>query len=132
MIHNTGEVDNDVNLSYQEKSIWGGLIATLVVYGNYFASGSKGNLIGTIVVLVFIQIAYQIALAIASRTEPKDERDRLIEAKSYRAGYFLLVAGIVLCMNIAVAPSVRALMMALVAAEAVKSVTQLVYYRRGV
>ena len=120
-----------MNLSYQEKSIWASLIATLLVYGRYFASGSQG-LVGTIVALTIIQIAAQTALALADRPQQKDERDRLIEAKAYRVGYFLLVTGAILCMNIVSRPPVKALLMAVVAAETGKSLTQLVYYRRGV
>ncbi len=120
-----------MNLSYQEKSIWGSLIATLIVYGHYFASGSHG-LIGTIVVLVVIQIICQSAIAIASKPEAADERDRLIDAKACRNGYFLLVTGIIVCMNVGVNLGVNALLMALVAAEIGKSITQLYLYRRGV
>ena len=120
------------DITYQEKSIWGQLIATLVVYGRYFISGSPGSLAGTIVLLVIIQIVAQIAIAVANRPEPKDERDRLIDAKAYRAGYLLLVTGTILCMNIVVSPTVNALLMALVASEAGKSITQLYYYRRGI
>jgi len=118
-------------MSYREKSIWGQLIATLIVYGNYFAR-SGGNLIGMIVVLVMIQIVAQIAIAILAKPEPKDERDRLIDARAYRVGYLLLVTGAVLCMNIVVSPTVNGLLMALVVSEVGKSVTQLYYYRWGV
>ncbi len=121
-----------MGLSYQEKSIGASLIATLLVYGRYFASGSNDSLVGTIVLLVVIQIVAQIAIAVAYRPEPKDERDRLIEARAYHVGYLMLVTGAVLCMNIATKPSVNALLMAVVAAEAGKSATQLFYYRRGV
>jgi hypothetical protein len=123
-------VDTDMNLSYQEKSIWGSLIATLIVYVRYFASGSHG-LIGTIVALVVIQIICQIAIAVASKPEPKDERDRLIDAKAYRTGYFLLVAGMIVCMNIGINLGVNALLLALVTSEIGKCITQLYLYRRG-
>src|SRR5271170_6767034 len=101
-------MDNDMNLSYQEKSTWGSLIATLIVYGRYFASGSHG-LIGTIIALVVIQIVCQIVIAIVSKPEPKDERDRLINAKAYRTGYFLLVTGVIVCMNVGINLGVNAL-----------------------
>lgn len=118
-------------MSYQEKSIWGSLVATVVVYGNYFAR-SGGNLIGTIIALVIIQVVAQIVIAIAAKPEPKDERDRLIDSRAYRNGYLLLVMGTLACMNIGVRPTVNALLMALVASEIGKSITQLYYYRRGV
>lgn len=119
----------NMNLSYQEKSIWGSLIATLLVYGGYFGAGAKGSLIGTVILLVIIQIVCQIAIAIAARPEPKDERDRQIEAKAWRNGYVLLVTGTLVCM---LGPTARWLLLALVVSEIAKSVTQLYYYRRGV
>ena len=120
-----------MNLSYQEKSIWGSLIATLIVYGRYFAAGSHG-LVGTIIVLVIIQIVCQSAIAIVSKPEPADERDRLIAAKACRNGYFLLVTGVIACMNIGINLGVNALLLALVVSEIGKSITQLYLYRRGV
>jgi hypothetical protein len=119
------------DITYQEKSIWGSLIATLIVYGHYFASGSHG-LIGTIVVLVVIQIVCQSAIALASKPEPTDERDRLIADKACRNGYFVLVTGVIVCMNVGINLGVNALLMALVAAEIGKSITQLYLYRQGV
>jgi hypothetical protein len=119
-----------MSLSYQEKSICGSLIATLVVYGRYFLFG--GGLIETIVLLVVIQILCQIAIAVLARPEPRDERDRLIEMKGYRVGYLLLVTGIIACMTVGLRPTVDALLLALVVAETGSSITQLYYYRRGV
>jgi heme/copper-type cytochrome/quinol oxidase subunit 4 len=122
-----------MSLSYQEKSIWGSLIATILVYGRYFASGSHG-LVGTIVALVMIQIIFQIVIALADKPQPKDERDRLIEAKAYRIGYLLLVTGTIVCMGYGFqsGPTINALLLALMASEIGKSATQLYYYRRGV
>jgi hypothetical protein len=118
-----------MNLSYQEKSIWGSMVATLAVYGVYFGSGARGGLIGTIILLIIIQIVCQIAIAVVARPEPKDERDRTIERKAWRNGYVLLVTGTLVCM---LAPTARSLLLALVVSEVVKSASQLYYYRRGV
>ena len=120
-----------MNLSYREKSIWVSLIATLVVYGRYFALGGQGHLIGTIILLVIIQIVCQVVIAIASKPEPMDERDRLIDGRAYKCGYFILVTGMITCMNIGVRAPVSALLLALMGAEAAKSIAQLYYYRRG-
>lgn len=117
-----------MNLSYQEKSTWGSLVATLAVYGVYFGSGARGSLIGTIVLLVIVQIVCQIAIAVVARPEPRDERDRAIESKGWRNGYVLLVTGTLVCM---LAPTARSLLLALVVSEVAKSASQLYYYRRG-
>ena len=119
-----------MNLSYQEKSIWGALIATLLVYGQYFRSSPRGNLVVTIVALVVIQIIFQTVIALADKPQPKDERDRLIDARAYKAGYLALVTGVLVSMAV-VKPTVDTLLLALIAAEVFKSVAQLVYYRRG-
>ena len=94
-----------MDLSYQEMSILGSLLAIVVVYGYYFASvlrdasrpefggGNVARLVFTVVAIVVIEIVYHIVLALESKVEPKDERDILIECKAYRNAYFLLTAG---------------------------------------
>jgi hypothetical protein len=94
-----------MDMSYQEKSILGSLIAVVAVYGYYFASvlrdasrpefdgGNVARLVFTVVALVVIEVIYHIVLALESKVEPKDERDILIECKAYRNAYFLLVGG---------------------------------------
>jgi hypothetical protein len=150
-----------MDLSYQEKSILGSLLAMVVVYGYYFASvlrdaarpefdgGSLGRLMLTVIAIIVIEIAYHIALALESKTEPKDERDVLIECKAYRNAYFLLAvgAGLVITWVIVAglvrdaAPTriiltpfitVNLVLFAMVMAETVKFLTQLFYYRWGV
>ena len=150
------------DMSYQEKSILGSLAAMVVVYGYYFGAtlrdagrrefgdGRLGRLILAVIALIVIQVVYHIALALESRTEPKDERDKLIEAKGYRTAYFflttgisLLAAAIIVINTVAlhsrealgtVTPfaSVNLILLAMVLAEAAKFLTQLFYYRRGV
>src|SRR5579863_8625827 len=94
-----------MDMSYQEKSIAGSLIAMLIVYGYYFstvlremsqsgfAGTGLGRLILAVIAIIVIQVVYQIVLALGAKPEPKDERDVLIEAKAYRNGYFALGAG---------------------------------------
>src|ERR1039458_565450 len=94
-----------MDLSYQEKSILGSLLAVVVVYGYYFAgvlhdlshpefgAGNVARLILAVVAIVVIEIVYHIVLALESKVEAKDERDILIECKAYRNAYFLLASG---------------------------------------
>ncbi len=123
-----------MNLSYQEKSIWASLIATFLVYGRYFAMGARGSLPATVVALVVIEIVFQIAISVASRPVPKDERDNLIAVKAYRSAYLVLVCGVLtICLiSDSVVPTAKTLFLALVVADTVKSVSRLYYYRRGV
>jgi hypothetical protein len=150
-----------MDLSYQEKSILGSLLAVVVVYGYYFAAvlrdaarpefdnGSLGRLMVAVIAIIVIEIGYHIVLALESKPEPKDERDILIESKAYRNAYFLLATGaglIVTWVIVAglvrdVAPTrviltpfilVNFVLFAMVLAELVKFLTQLFYYRWGV
>ena len=138
-----------MNLSYREKSIMGSLAAILVGYGYYFAAifrssrppqlngGSVALLISAVLVIVVIEVVSQIVIALASRVEPKDERDVLIERKAYRNAYILLVAGLFLWMGTVVlfglTPylSVNLVLLSVVVSEIVKLLTQVFFYRRG-
>jgi len=149
-----------MDLSYQEKSILGSLVAVVVVYGYDFASvlrdasrpefegGNVARLVFAVVAIVVIEIAYHIVLALESKPEPKDERDILIECKAYRNAYFLLASGAFLVIasvimanlvrdaapaRIIVTPflTVNLVLFFMVLAELAKFLTQLFYYRRG-
>ncbi len=149
-----------IDMSYQEKSIAGSLVATLVVYGYYFAGVLRnigepefaakglGRLMLMVIAIIVIQIVYHIVLALESKPEPKDERDILIEAKAYRNGYFALATGAFLVIAVVIAAGlareaaptriivtpflvVNLVLLFMVLAEVVKLVTQLLYYRKG-
>ncbi len=149
-----------MDLSYQEKSILGSLLAFVVVFGYYFAAvlrdlsrpdfagGTAGRLVFAVIAIIVIEIVYHIVLALESKPEPKDERDVLIEAKAYRNAYFLLASGAFLVIvwvslvtparaaaaaNTMVANflTVNLVLLFMVLAELTKLLTQLFYYRRG-
>ncbi len=140
-----------MDMSYQEKSIAGSLIAMLVVYGYYFAAVLRhagqfefavGRLIFAVVAIIVIETAYHIALALESKPEPKDERDILIESKAYRNAYFAYGTGAFLVISAVIAAGlagilvtpfliVNLVLLFMVLAEFVKFVTQLLYYSKG-
>jgi hypothetical protein len=150
-----------MDMSYQEKSIAGSLVAMLVVYGYYFAavlrragepqfgSSAMGRLIAAVVAIIVIEIAFHIGLALESKPEGKDERDILIESKAYRNAYFALNTGAFMVIGTVItvgllrdtAPThvimtpfviINLVLLFMVLAEIVKLVTQLLYYRCGV
>lgn len=147
-----------MDMSYQERSILGSLLAMVVVYSVYFAGilrdigradfngGSLSRLIFTVIAIVIIEIVYHIALAIEGGVERKDERDILIECKAYRNAYltlatgaglvitYFIVAGLAGATRIPLTPflAVNVMLLFMVIAELTKSLTQLFYYRRGV
>jgi hypothetical protein len=149
-----------MDLSYQEKSILGSVFALIVAYGFYFGTmfrhlgerGAEGEGLGrlilAVIVIIVIETVYNIVLALESKPQPKDERDVVIAGKAYRNGYFFLYFGagtIMTCalglaaidgatpMRITISPFVilNTVLLILVAAELVKFLTQLFYYRRG-
>jgi hypothetical protein len=88
-------------LSYQEKSLYGSLVAELVIYGPYFflhGRNSVGKVAGMIAGIIILQIILQSIIAAVTRNRITDERDKLIELRGYRAGYFtvtsLMVVGL--------------------------------------
>ena len=148
-----------MEMSFQEKSIAGSLIAMLAVYGYYFAAvlrnigqsefagSALGRLIFAVVAIIIIEIVYHIVLSAATKPE-KDERDVIIELKAYRNAYFAYGTGaffVIACVIAAgfaqdVPPShmifrpfllVNLVLLFMVVAEIVKFVSQLLYYTRG-
>ncbi len=149
-----------MDMSYQEKSILGSVLAFVVVFGYYFVAvlrdlgrgefvgGMVPRLVGAVIAIVVIEIVYHIVLALESRAEAKDERDILIECKAYRNAYFLLASGAftvivwVIVANLAPAAAstriavtnfvtVNLVLFFMVVADLMKFLTQLFYYRQG-
>src|SRR5580693_4288035 len=87
------------SLSYREKSLYASLVAELLVYGPYFflhQQNSVNNVAGMIVAIIVLQVILQSIIAALTRNRITDERDRLIELRGYRAGYFTLASMMVL------------------------------------
>lgn len=150
------------DLSFQEKSVWGSLAAvaacSLYYFANVFAMYSDGGTvdpgragalgISLLVALIVIEIVYHAVLAATSDSTESDERDRWIETRASRNAYFAIGVGVfVLVVHLLagamlesaryeelVAPFAVAnfLLLAMVLAELVKYVSQIVYYRSGV
>jgi hypothetical protein len=90
-----------LSLSYREKSLYATLAAELIVYGPYFVrslhdQNSVNKVAGMIMAIIVLQIVLQAVIAVMTRNRVTDERDRLIELRGYRAGYFTLASLMVL------------------------------------
>ncbi len=138
------------SLSYQEKSLYGALVADLAVFIPYFvlihrdAHPSLNLIAGSITLLILAQIVLQSVIAIATRNRMTDERDRLILLRGYRAGYFTVISVMMVGMAALwlhtalgqINPAHLALhflsvfFAVLMLAEVVKTITQLAAYRR--
>jgi len=140
------------SLSYQERSLWGSLVAELVVYLPYFVlnlhrANSINKVAGTIFSIIVLQIILQSIIAAVTRHRMKDERDRLIQLRGYRAGYLTLASLMVLGLGMLWFHSSRGdfpihagfvglhflnvFFGMLVISDIVKTVTQIVAYRRA-
>ena len=140
-------------MSFREKSAWACLITTIAIWGPYFAyvfrlfgrehyaTSVMIAFIMAIILSIMLNIATHIAIAIRSRWEKKDERDLVIESKSYRNAYFVLVA--LIWMVILAAPVgtpshhfgpvfiSQMVLLCFVVAETANYLTTVVCYRRG-
>jgi len=87
------------SLSYQERSLYGSLLVELVVYLPYFflhGHNSVGKVSLMILAIIVLQIILQSLIAAFTRNRTTDERDKLIQLRGYRAGYFTLASLMVL------------------------------------
>ena len=141
------------SLSYQERSLWGSLAAELVVYLPYFflnlhRANSVNKVAGTIFSIIVLQIILQSIIAAVTRHRMTDERDKLIQLRGYRAGYLTLASLMVLGLGMLWFHSLaghnfpihegfvglhflNVFFGMLVISDIVKTVTQIVAYRRA-
>lgn len=130
-------------MAFREKSAWISLLASVVIYGSYFASGgvsSFGAMVGATVLFVLAMIVLTVLAAIFARRDaqrPADEREKLIMLKSSRFALVTIATGALAAIwamfvgadRILVA---NGLFLALVLGEVAKDIAQIVYFRRGV
>jgi len=135
--------------SFEEKSVWITLVSMLAIFGYYFVVAARMKSAGStavvefvplfvsvVVLMVVVIVIAHIVVAIASRPEGRDERDRLIEWRAESNASWVLGVG-VLAGIWSVATSVdnvwiaHLLLLFLISSEVVKSVSKLLYYRRG-
>jgi hypothetical protein len=88
-----------MSLSYREKSLYASLAAEIVVYGPYFflhRQNSVNKVAGMIIGIIVLQVVLQLVIVALTRNRVTDERDSLIELRGYRAGYLTLASLMVL------------------------------------
>lgn len=137
------------SMTYQERSLYGILLADVAVYVPYLRMDSHSNslsrIAGTIVLLIVVQVVLQIVIAAVTRNRVQDERDQLISLKGYRAGYQAFVSMVVIGLGALwmhqalgqINPAKMAIHFLsvmfglLVVADVVRVVTQIIAYRRS-
>jgi len=148
-------VTKEAVMPFREKSAWVSLITTVGIWGTYFwiigqgllerrsldglPADTVGLFVGGVVLIVIVQIILAIAVAVVSGKHadtPMDERERLIDLKAARAGFYAL-NGAVFCVSAlwmaGASPLVMAngILLAMVVGEVVHSGGKIVGYRRG-
>jgi hypothetical protein len=138
-------------MSFREKSLVAQILSMLVVFG-FYAVRSWGapltpvnaiaTLIGATILMILIGIVSHIVIAVRTRPEHADERDRITELRGCRNAYYTLAAGLWCILLLFLAHSflglpslvlvLYAIMASFVLAELVRLGSQLVYYRVGV
>jgi hypothetical protein len=139
-----------MNASFEEKSVWIMLLSMLAAFGLYFFVAAKMLLSGitvvapfipllavAIVLLVLVVTAGHAVVAIGSRPEGRDERDRLISWRAENNSSWVLGVGVIaaiagLAISLEPAWIANGLLMAMYISTLVKQALQLYYYRRGV
>lgn len=105
-----------MNMSFREKSIWISLIATLLIFGDYFLNiislsglpadvaktAALGLSLRAFFLIIIVEIIFQGMLAASNRKAAElgaDERDKLFAYKGNNIGYTVLVIGVFIALG---------------------------------
>jgi len=67
------------------------LLVCSYLFGVLRGGVSLWTMLGSIILMIVLQIVYAIVVAMFSKKEDRDERDRLIEYKAYKVSYLTLM-----------------------------------------
>ena len=136
-----------MDLSFQEKSLWLMFGSLVTVFAFYFGTVLPSDAVDimpqqvaifviALIVLVIMQIAGHVVIAIVDRRTETDERDSLIQLKGTRNAGYVLATGVFLALCLALISEgnfvfTHVLLGSWVLAQLVEIGSQLVLYRRG-
>jgi uncharacterized membrane protein len=139
-------------MSFREKSAWITLVSVLVTFGSYYGALGLGLIqpfsmsafhfgLLSIIALVVLQVALHIIAALlnpADARTPRDEREKLIQARSHTFGYYIMMVGMVLVVLATHIPALHGFMTTvylgvgiMVIASLAVAIAQIVMFRRG-
>lgn len=143
-------------MSFRERTAWITLITILICFGVYYGALLSGMVrsnswasfhLGVVCIgaLVLLQVGLNLFAALRNPRDAKlrDERDRLIHARSHTIGYYVLmigVAGVLILTHVPVHGGSHMDLIinivnfgvgAMVAAALAVAISQIVMYRRG-
>lgn len=135
--------------SFEEKSVWVQLFATVLALGAYFVVAGRMFWAGVtalpayvplfavaVVLMVVLLVVGIVVAAISGRPEGRDERDRLIGWRAESNSGWLLAVGVLgaitaMIFSIEIVWIAHLLLLSLLGSEVLGQVLRLVYYRRG-
>ena len=138
-------------MSFREKCAWISFVL-LILFAIGFTlpryvdslSGMEGldalhYYLSLLLAFVLLQVLLRVIIALQAPKDartPKDERERLIDIKAARIGFYALIAFVLLSMllvHVHGSPwtGLHSMMMAVLFAWAIKFAAEIVYYRRG-
>jgi len=138
-------------MSFREKLDWIALVSTLAIWGFYFlrltsghaagipAEAFTGLMVRCLVLSVIVQVTLVSIVAARSPKEadaPADERERMIELTSIETAFYVLAGGVIVAalgaaFGADVLQVVNAILAALVMAEVVRAVRQILQLRQA-
>lgn len=136
-------------MSLREKSAWITLLSVLLCFGAYFGAVFSGHVTGAgrfhlllacAGALLAIQLASHLAIILrnpADARTPRDERERLIQARSHSVGYYVLIASVLAMAapghtrGTTVPDLLNFALLGIVLASLAVSLSQIIQFRRG-
>lgn len=143
-------VEDVMHTSFEEKSVWIQLAASLIGLGAYCVIAAKmlaagvnelpgyaALFVGSIILMVVILVSGHILVALAGKPEGRDERDRMISWRAESNSAWLMAVGIFtgitgLLFTVPEVWVVHALLLSLYAAEILAFTLRIIYYRKGI
>ncbi|MEM7764163.1 MAG: hypothetical protein AAF290_08775 [Pseudomonadota bacterium] len=139
-----------MNASFVEKSVWVQVTALIAVLGGYFWTAKQMFMAGvmdirayvavfavSVVMLVIVLVAGHIVVAITSRGDFSDERDRLIAWRAEALSSWVMSIGILsaisaMIVGVETVLVAHLLLLSLLLSEILANGLRILFYRRGV
>lgn len=131
-------------MSFREKSAWISFVLLLLLITGFALAGHVEDagfhyFLALFIAFALLQVVLRLIVAWQAPKDartPKDERERLIDLKAARIGFYALVTGVLLAM-VAVHvhgnpwSGLHTMILAVLVAWAIKFASEIFYYRRG-
>ena len=138
-------------MSFREKSAWITLVTVLACFGVYYGAVFSGAIprhsttmlhlaLGCIVALILLQVGLTLIASLTTPKDgkgPRDEREKMIQARSHTIGYYVLMVATALLFipthtrGVTMVDIVNFAFLGIVVSTIVVAISQIVMFRRG-